>query len=76
MAVILIILAAALSVGVLIGYTFAERLLDVRTRRQAAAQRSLNSQWQALASEWRELELAQQEIAGRRESESRRPATH
>lgn len=63
MAISLIILAATLLVGVLIGATLSERVLEVRTRRQAAAQRSLNNQWQALASQWREVEEAQQEIA-------------
>ncbi|MGH3769008.1 MAG: hypothetical protein ACRDTX_28315 [Pseudonocardiaceae bacterium] len=66
MTVNLVILAATLLVGVLIGYTFTERLLDARTRRQARAQRSLNSQWQALASEWQALEAAQQETADSR----------
>ena len=76
MAVSLIILAATLLVGVLIGYTLADRLLEVRTRRQAAAQRSLNSQQQALADEWRELLTAHQEIAERREAVMRRPTMH
>ncbi len=73
---VLIILAVTLLVGVLIGCTFTEQLLEVRTRRQAAAQRSLNSQQQALASEWQELEAARQEIAERREAELRRPSTY
>ena len=76
MAVSLIILAATLLVGVLIGYTLADRLLEVRTRRQAAAQRSLNSQQQALADEWRELLTAHQEIAEQREAVMRRPTMH
>jgi uncharacterized membrane-anchored protein YhcB (DUF1043 family) len=59
----LIILAASLLVGVLVGCTLSEQLLAGRTRRQAAAQRSLNSQWQELSIQWRELEHARQEIA-------------
>lgn len=61
----LIVLMATLLVGVLIGCTLSEQLLDARTRRQAAAQRSLNSQWQELTSQWRELEAARQEITQR-----------
>jgi uncharacterized membrane-anchored protein YhcB (DUF1043 family) len=70
----LIILAATLLVGVLIGCTLSERALEARTRRQAAVQRSLNSQWQELASQWREVEAAQQEIAQRRENQAWQPA--
>lgn len=73
MVVSLIVLAATLLVGVLIGCTLCERLLEARTKRQAAAQRILNSQWQELASRWRELEAAQQEIAQQRTAEPRRP---
>jgi uncharacterized membrane-anchored protein YhcB (DUF1043 family) len=73
MTIILIVLAAALLVGVLIGCTVCERLLESRTRRQAAAQRSLNAQWQELASEWRALEDTRQEMAQRRETEIQRP---
>jgi uncharacterized membrane-anchored protein YhcB (DUF1043 family) len=74
--VILIILAITLLVGVLIGHTFAGRLLEVRTRRQAAAQRSLNCQRQALATEWQKLEAAQQEFAERQDTELQRPITY
>lgn len=62
-----IVLAATLLVGVLIGCTLSEQLLEARTRRQAAAQRSLNSQWQELAHQWRELEAVRQEIAQRQD---------
>lgn len=64
----LIVLTATflVSLGVLIGYTLSERALEARTRRQAAVQRSLNSQWQ-------ELEGARQTFAQRRKSESSRP---
>lgn len=72
----LIILVVTLLVGVLIGYTSTERLLEVRTKRQATAQRSLNSQQQALAIEWQEIEAAQREIAERREAELQRPTTY
>jgi uncharacterized membrane-anchored protein YhcB (DUF1043 family) len=58
----LIVLTAALLVGVLIGCTLSERLLEARTRRQAVAQRSLNSQRQELARQWRELAAARQEV--------------
>jgi cell division protein FtsL len=46
----LIVLVAVIlvSFGVLIGCTLSERMLDARERRQAAVQRSLNEQWQAL----------------------------
>jgi uncharacterized membrane-anchored protein YhcB (DUF1043 family) len=57
----LIVLATALLVGVLIGCTLFEQLLAARTRRQAAVQRDLNSQWQELERHWREFEAAQQE---------------
>ncbi len=74
MAVSLIVLAATLLIGVLIGCTFCERLLEARTRRQATAQRSLNSQRHELARQWRELEAARQEFARQREAALRRPA--
>jgi uncharacterized membrane-anchored protein YhcB (DUF1043 family) len=74
--VYLIILVVTLLAGVLIGYTSTERLLEVRTKRQAAAQRFLNNQQQALAIEWQELEAAQREIAELREAELRRPTTY
>jgi uncharacterized membrane-anchored protein YhcB (DUF1043 family) len=74
MTVYLIVLVATLLVGVLAGSTLSERLLEARTRRQAAVQRSLNSQWQELASQWRELEAARKEIARRRVGEPRQPA--
>ncbi|MGH3672617.1 MAG: hypothetical protein ACRDSH_18610, partial [Pseudonocardiaceae bacterium] len=51
-----------LLVGVLIGATLCERLLEARTRRQASRQRSLNSQWQELAMQWQEIEMALEEI--------------
>lgn len=76
MNVSLIILVVTLLVGVLIGYTSTERLLEVRTKRQATAQRSLNSQQHALAIEWQELEAARREIAERLEGELRRPTTY
>lgn len=55
------------SLGALIGYTLSERALDARTRRQAAAQRSLNSQWQELAAA--RLALLNDQKAGRRSRE-------
>lgn len=70
----LIVLAITLFVGILIGCTFCERLLEARTKRQAAAQRALNSQWQELAGWRQELEAAQQELAKQREAELQRPA--
>ncbi|HET9117133.1 MAG TPA: hypothetical protein VFN75_03495 [Pseudonocardiaceae bacterium] len=76
MTVSLIILVVTLLVGVLIGHTSAERLLEVRTKRQAAAQRSLNSQRRALAIEWQELAAAQREIAEQQEAELRRPTRY
>lgn len=73
----LVALAATLLVGVLLGHTFTERALQARTRRQAAVQRLLNSQWQELASQRhelnsqrQELEIAQQAVAHRRRRES------
>ena len=65
---VLIVLAATLlvSFGVLIGCTLSERLLDARTRRQAAVQRSLNEQWQALG-------VARAAIAQRRTGGPRKP---
>jgi uncharacterized membrane-anchored protein YhcB (DUF1043 family) len=51
----LIVLVAILLVGVFVGCTLSERLLEARTRRQATVQRSLNSQWQELESQWQEL---------------------
>jgi uncharacterized membrane-anchored protein YhcB (DUF1043 family) len=64
MTFILVVLAVAFLVGVLIGSTLTERALESRTRRQAAIQRALNSQFQ-------ELEAARQAIAanGGRESD-------
>ena len=76
MAVSLTVLAATLLVGMLIGGTLCERLLESRTKRQAAAQRILNSQWQEIAVQWREFEAAQQELAQQREAELRRPVKH
>jgi hypothetical protein len=54
MTLVLTVLAITFLVGVLIGCSLTERALDARTRRQAAMQRALNSQWQ-------ELEVAQSE---------------
>ncbi len=64
----LIVLAVTflVSLGVLIGYTLSERALEARTRRQAAVQRSLNSQWQ-------ELEGARKTFTQRRRSETPKP---
>ena len=76
MTVSLIILVVTLLVGVLIGYTSTERLLEVRTKRQAAAQRSLNIQRRALAIEWQELAAEQREIAEQREAKLRRPTRY
>lgn len=66
-----IVLAATflISLGVLIGYTLSERALEARTRRQAAVQRMLNSQWQ-------EIEAARQTIAQRRQGELPKPIRH
>lgn len=74
MAFNLILLAAILLVGVFVGCTLSERLLEARTRRQATVQRHLNSQWQELESQWQELEAARREIVRRRESEQLQPA--
>lgn len=80
MAFNLIVLAGALLVGVLIGATLCERLLEARTRRQASAQRSLNSQWQELAMHRQEIEIALEEIDRQRqrwgEGEPQQPAWH
>jgi uncharacterized membrane-anchored protein YhcB (DUF1043 family) len=67
MTFILTVLAVTFLVGVLIGSALTERALESRTRRQAAMQRTLNSQWQ-------ELEAARQAIAvnGSRESDPAR----
>jgi uncharacterized membrane-anchored protein YhcB (DUF1043 family) len=64
---ILTVLAVAFLMGVLIGSSLTERVLESRTRRQVAMQRALNSQL-------RELEDALQAIAvnGGRESDSTR----
>jgi uncharacterized membrane-anchored protein YhcB (DUF1043 family) len=61
---ILSVLIVTFLVGVLIGSSPTERTLESRTRRQAAMQRVLNSQWQ-------ELEAARQAITtnGGRESD-------
>lgn len=59
MVLILIVLLATLLTGLFIGCRLTECLLDARTRRQSAVQRSLNSQRQRLASHWQELETAQ-----------------
>jgi uncharacterized membrane-anchored protein YhcB (DUF1043 family) len=64
--VALIVLAATLLVGVLIGCTLSERLLDARERQQAAVQRSLNEQW-------KELEVARHMIAQQRRGGEVRP---
>lgn len=67
----LIILAATLlvSFGVLVGCTFSQWLLDARDRRQAAAQRALNEQWQ-------EIGAAMQTIAEQRRGEPWRAVHH
>jgi uncharacterized membrane-anchored protein YhcB (DUF1043 family) len=64
---ILTVLAVAFLMGVLIGSSLTERVLESRTRRQAAMQRTLNSQL-------RELEDVLRAIAvnGDRESDSTR----
>jgi uncharacterized membrane-anchored protein YhcB (DUF1043 family) len=67
MAFNVVVLTVTLLIGVLIGCTLSEQLLAARTRRQAAAQRSLNSQWQELARQRQELEAARQEIAQRQD---------
>jgi uncharacterized membrane-anchored protein YhcB (DUF1043 family) len=80
MAFNMIVLAGALLVGVLIGATLCERLLEARTRRQASRQRALNSQWQELAMQWREIEIALDEIDLQRQQRSegapQEPAWH
>jgi hypothetical protein len=70
-AIVLIVLAGTLlvSFGVLIGCTISQWLFDARDRRQAAAQRALNEQWQ-------ELGAARQAIAERRRSEPWEAAHH
>ena len=71
----LIILAATLLVvvGVLVGCTLSDCLLDARTRRQAATQRSLNRQWQEIEIQWRELGTARREMNQRQEFPLRQP---
>jgi uncharacterized membrane-anchored protein YhcB (DUF1043 family) len=76
MAFDLIFLAVIFLVGVLVGGTLSERLLNARTRQQAALQRLLNSQQQELASQWRELEATRQEIAERGEDEPWQSVRH
>lgn len=76
MAVSLTILAATLLIGMLIGCTISERILEARTRRQAAVQLVLNRQWHELSSRSRELEAARREIAQQRDAEQHRPTRH
>jgi hypothetical protein len=71
----IIVLAATLLVGVLLGATLARRLQEVRDRRQAAVQRSINEQWRELGAvqrsineQWRELGAARLRIAEARHS--------
>lgn len=75
MALLLIVLVSSVLIGVLIGCRLSECLFDVRTRRQAAAQRSLNGQWQLIASQWQELKTAQRDGGQRRELEPWQSAT-
>ena len=65
MIVILSVLIVTFLVGILIGSSLTERALESRTRRQAAVQRVLNSQWQ-------ELEAVRQAIATNGNKESHR----
>ena len=53
----LIVLAAFILVlfGMLIGCRLSERRVEVRAKRQAELQRSLNSQWQEIQDARREL---------------------
>jgi uncharacterized membrane-anchored protein YhcB (DUF1043 family) len=53
----LIVLAAFILVlfGILVGCRLSERRLEVRAKRQAEMQRSLNSQWQEIQDARREL---------------------
>lgn len=55
MTFILAVLAVTFLMGVLIGSSLTERVLESRTRRQAAMQRALNSQLQELEAAWRIL---------------------
>ena len=59
-----IVLAAFILVlfGILIGCRLSERHLEVRAKRQAEMQRSLNSQWQEIQDARREL-LCPDELA-------------
>jgi len=57
---ILLTMALLLFVGMLIGYTLTTQAFQARTKRQAAMQHSLNSQWQELESQWQELESRRQ----------------
>jgi hypothetical protein len=60
--IIVLTIALLLSVGMLIGCTLTTQALQARTKRQAAMQHSLNSQWQELESQWQELEISWQTI--------------
>jgi hypothetical protein len=60
--IIFLAVALPLFIGVLIGCSLTQQALQARTRRQAAMQYELNTQWQELESYWRELEIAQQTI--------------
>jgi hypothetical protein len=55
MTLVLAVLAVTFLVGVLIGCSLTERVLEARTRRQAVVQRTLNSQWLELKAAQRAL---------------------
>jgi hypothetical protein len=55
MTLILAVLAVTFLVGVLIGGSLTERVLEARTRRQAVVQRAINSQWLKLKAAQRAL---------------------
>ena len=66
--IILLVIAALLLVGMLFGCTLTVQALQARTRRQAAMQCALNSQWlelesqrEELESQWKELEISRQQ---------------
>lgn len=64
MTFILAVLAVTFLMGVLIGSSLTERVLESRTRRQAAMQRALNSQLQELEAAWQDIA-----VYGSRESD-------
>jgi cell division protein FtsL len=74
--IILSVIALLLFVGMLIGHALTTQALQARTKRQAAMQHSLNSQWQELENQWKQLEIVRSTIPQRGKDElSSRPLT-